>query len=402
VRPNPPTGLRSASYVTAAVVVLNLGTYAFTIAAAHWLGPEEFSAVAALMGVLLVVNVVGLGLQTTSARRISRAAAGDLPTVEAELLAVTYRAAPLLGLVCLLAVPLIDAAFRLDSWTTAATVAVIAGLQTAFFGQAGVLQGQRRWPAVAWIYGTNGLGRVGFGLLGMAIEPPALGAMLGTAAGSVLPLVVGSWALRADPATPRRPGPLRGVVAELARNSQALLAFLALSNVDALVARDSLSEHRAGLYAAGLILVKSVLFLPQFVVVLAFPAMAAGGEERREIHTRALVMVTVLGGAVVLGVLALQPVALLFVGGHQYADIGDRLWLFAVLGTVLSLLQVLVYDVVARQHHRAVLGIWVAVAVIGAAAGFVASAPQLLAWVLVVDGPVLLGLGLLSRRATRA
>jgi O-antigen/teichoic acid export membrane protein len=393
--------LRSASYVTVAVVVLNLGTYTFTIAAAHWLGPAQFSAVAALMGLLMVVNVVGLGLQTTSARRISQAAPGELPVVEAQLLAVTYRAAPLLGLLCLLAVPAVDVAFRLHSWSTAATVAVIATLQTAFFGQAGVLQGQRRWPAVAGIYATNGLGRVGFGILGMAIEPTALGAMLGTAAGSLLPLVVGTWALRADPTARRRPGRLRGVVAELARNSQVLLAFLALSNVDVLVARATLSEHRAGLYAAGLILVKAVLFLPQFVVVLAFPSMAAGGEERRETHARALLMVTALGSAVVLGVLLLRPLALVFVGGDEYADIADRLWVFAVLGTVLSLLQVLVYDVVARQHHRAVIGIWVAVAVIAVAAVFVSTAPQLLSWVLLVDALVLLGLGALSRRTTR-
>ncbi len=60
---------------------------------------------------------------------------------------------------------------------------------------------------------------------------------------------------------------------ETFHNSNALLAFFALSNVDILVARNVLGEHQAGLYAGGLILVKAVLFLPQFVVVLAFPSM---------------------------------------------------------------------------------------------------------------------------------
>src|SRR5690606_1216367 len=105
-------------------------------------------------------------------------------------------------------------------------------------------------------------------------------------------------------------------------------------------------------------------------------------------HARALLMVTALGSAVVLGVLLLRPLALVFVGGDEYADIADRLWVFAVLGTVLSLLQVLVYDVVARQHHRAVIGIWVAVAAIAVAAVFVSTAPQLLSWVLLVDALV--------------
>lgn len=401
-RPTRLSRLRGASYVTIAVVVLNLGTYGFTIAAAHLLGPEQFGATAALLGLLLVLNVLGLGLQTTGARRMTQAAPADVPVVEAQVLALTYRAAPLLGVLCLLAVPLIDELFRLHSWATAATVALVAAPQAAFLGQSGVLQGQRRWVAVSLLYGTNGVGRVGFGVLGMVLRPDALGAMLGTAAGCLLPLAVGLWALRADPAGPRRPGRLRAVVAELVRNSQALLAFLALSNVDILVARVTLSEHRAGLYAAGLILVKAVLFLPQFVVVLAFPSMAAGGDERREIHGRALVLVALLGLAAVLGAAVLRPLALVFVGGDEYADVADRLWLFAVLGTVLSVLQVLVYDVVARQHHRAVVGIWVAVLAIAASAPFVDTTSQLLGWVLAVDTVVLVGLGLLSRRATVA
>ena len=55
---------------------------------------------------------------------------------------------------------------------------------------------------------------------------------------------------------------------------QALLAFFALSNADIVVARNVLDGHDAGLYAGGLILTKAVLFLPQFVVVVAFPSMA--------------------------------------------------------------------------------------------------------------------------------
>ena len=73
----------------------------------------------------------------------------------------------------------------------------------------------------------------------------------------------------------------------------ALLAFFALTNVDIVVARNVLPPREAGLYAAGLILVKAVLFLPQFVVVLAFPAMASDPRRRR-----ALLLSTV----VVLGV----------------------------------------------------------------------------------------------------
>ncbi len=41
-----------------------------------------------------------------------------------------------------------------------------------------------------------------------------------------------------------------------------------------ILSRFVLDPHSSGLYAGGLILVKSLLFLPQFVIVVAFPSMA--------------------------------------------------------------------------------------------------------------------------------
>ena len=64
------------------------------------------------------------------------------------------------------------------------------------------------------------------------------------------------------------------ILRETFHNSQVLLAFFALSNADIVIARNVLDEHDAGLYAGGLILTKAMLFLPQFVVVVAFPSMS--------------------------------------------------------------------------------------------------------------------------------
>ena len=114
-----------------------------------------------------------------------------------------------------------------------------------------------------------------------------------------------------------------------------------------IVARNVLSDHDAGLYAGGLILTKAVLFLPQFVVVLAFPAMSSASE-RRQALTRSLALVGVLGVVATAGAWLLSGLALVFVGGQEYAEIQSRLWLFAVLGTVLAMLQLLVYSVLAQ------------------------------------------------------
>jgi len=103
-------------------------------------------------------------------------------------------------------------------------------------------------------------------------------------------------------------------------SSQALLAFFALSNADILVARATMSDSEAGLYAAGLIMAKAILFLPQFLVVIAFPSMSKEETNRRTLLL-AMGLSAALGSVAVLCVLLMPDVALLFVGARP----GERI-----------------------------------------------------------------------------
>lgn len=381
----PTTGLLHKYGVTVAVAVMNVTSYAFTLVASRLLGPAEFGAVAALMGLLLVLNVAGLGLQTTAARRVSTAG-GQTLGIARQVMAVTYVASAGLGLLTLLMAPVVTWGFDLGSPATAPLLAVAVGLQTLFFGQAGVIQGERRWVPLAWLYALNGTGRLACGLVAMAVRPDALGAMLGVTAGALAPVLVGTLALRRDGALrPAAWSQARPLVGELARNARALLAFLGVSNADIIVARIALTPYQAGLYAGGLILAKAVLFLPQFLIVLGFPTMAAGGDERARNHPRALGVLALLGFGTVAGAAVLPALALEFVGGAQYDGIRDRLWLFAFLGLALSLVQFLVYDAVARQDHAALSSVWLAFGLLLTSALVVGAAPELLLWAVVVD-----------------
>jgi O-antigen/teichoic acid export membrane protein len=174
------------------------------------------------------------------------------------------------------------------------------------------------------------------------------------------------------------------VLRETLHNSHALLAFFALSNADVIIARSTLDEHQAGLYAAGLILSKAVLFLPQFVVVIAFPSMSKQGAGR-QMHLVSLAAVLGIGAVTTLGVALLSPLAVVFVGGPEYADLQDRLWVFAALGTLLAMLQLMIYNIVARQRQRTVLLVWAALAVLIVAANAVDTLSSLLTVVVCID-----------------
>jgi O-antigen/teichoic acid export membrane protein len=356
--------LRGGAGIAVAMMVTNFATYGYTVLAAHTIGKESLGAFTALMAVLLVVGVLSLGLQATGARRIS-ADPDSVVAIERVVLDVGLRSAVALGLLCLALAPVFNAVLHLHSLAAAAMVAVAAAPLTYMGAQAGILQGERRWHQLSLVYLAQGLGRVVCGAGLIIIWPGELSAMIGVALGAWIPVVIGYVVLRRprEDAAHDQGHPRLDLLREVGHSSQALLALFALSNADILLARATLSHAQAGLYAAGLILAKAVLFLPQFVVVVAFPSMSSKGASHRTL-VLAVALTLALGACVVGCVAVLHSLALTFVGGHGYAQISGDLWKFAVVGTLLAVNQLLVYSALARQQRRAIVMIWTTLAVL--------------------------------------
>ncbi len=367
------TLLRSSAGIAIAMAVMNIGTYAFQMVAARLLGPSQYGAVAGMMALLMVLSVVQLGLQATAARRIA-AAPQDVAAIEQTVLTTTYRAALVLGALAVAASPAVWWLLRLDGLLPAVLLGLCVVPVTIVGGQAGVLQGERRWLPLSLLYLSVGVPRVLLGGAALAISATEASAMAGVLAASWLPVLIGSWTLRHRRhdaiVTEHDREVRRDVRRETYGSSVALLAFVALSNLDVVVARNVLDDHQAGLYAGGLIVTKAVLFLPQFAVVILFPSMSTAGESRAAL-LRGLAFLTALGAACVAGAYVLSGVALVFIGGDGYHEVQDRLWLFAALGGLLSVLQLLVYAGLAKRgrwtKYLVTLGV-IALVLVGALA----------------------------------
>ena len=392
----PPSRIRTllagGGSIAIAMGVMNVATYAFTMVAARILGPKSYGAFAGLMATILVVAVLQLGLQATAARRIA-AEPGHVAQIEKTILGVTYRAAAALGVLLLVLTPLLNQILRLDSLATAALVSVVSVPFTIMGAQAGILQGERRWAALSVLYILSGVPRLFIGTALIAWRPTEFAALVGIGIGACAPVVAGWWLLRRprDPGVHSEDHGFRRVMAETFHNSQVLLAFFALSNVDIVLARNVLDEHDAGLYAGGLILTKAVLFLPQFIVVIAFPSMATQ-EGRRRALTASLTLIAALGVVVSLAAAVVPDLALIFVGGDDYDEIAKNLWIFAILGTLLAMLQLLVYSVLARQGQRSVYLVWAALVAIVAIGLTTSTLRGLLTTVIVTDAVLLVAL----------
>jgi O-antigen/teichoic acid export membrane protein len=336
---------------------MNVAVYGFNIIAARILVPKEFGALTALFGVILVGTVASFGLQAATARRL----AVD-PARASEIIHATSRVTALascaVGLLFAASTIVLTPALRLDShWPVVLCGATLVPL-TVMGAQSGVAQGTSRWGALTAIYLGNGLGRLVGGTTAMVISPTVTSAMLGIAIGAWLPALVGSHLLMGH-----RAGAVDGggkpFLREALLSTHALLAYFVLSNLDALIARNLLDEHDSGLYASGLILAKAALFFPQFVSVVLFPHLARATTHHARL--RAVSLVAGLGALAVAATALLPRLALILVGGDKYAEMTDRLWLFAIAGSALAIVHLLVFDALARHAHGVVVMIWIAV-----------------------------------------
>ncbi|MCD9197613.1 MATE family efflux transporter [Aeromicrobium wangtongii] len=348
--------MTGGSLVAAGMIGMNVAVYAFNVIAARLLAPHEFGALTALFGIILVGTVAGLGLQAVTARRIAVDRDRSGPIISATV-RVTLILAGAVGVVVAVSTVVLTPALKLDSyWPVVLCGAALVPL-TIMGAQSGIAQGQERWGALTAIYLGNGFGRLIGGTAGLLVSDTPTSAMVGLAIGSWLPVLAGAKLLvghGGNERISRRP-----LMREALLSTHALLAYLVLSNMDSLIARNRLDEHDSGLYASGLILAKAALFFPQFVSVVLFPRLAR--DTTHHARLRAVSLVAAFGALAVAATAALPRLALILVGGDDYSEITGRLWLFALAGSFLAIVHLLVFDALARHAHGVVVMIWTAV-----------------------------------------
>ncbi|HEY3559506.1 MAG TPA: polysaccharide biosynthesis protein [Kribbella sp.] len=361
--------LRSATVVAVAMAIMNVAAYGFTLIGSRRLMPEQFGAITALLGLLLIGNVASLGLQATGARQLATHTGEGAATLGDAMLKAGRRSAAGLTALCLVLTPVFMWLLHVDSVIAILLLAPTLGGLTLMGSQLGILQGSHRWTELAAVYTSAGVGRLILGGGALLVHPSLDWAMAGLAVGAAVPAVLGQFFLRGSTGAA---GPqVKEVLRETVHGTHTLLAFFALANADVLFARALLDEKDSGYYAAGLIIAKACLFLPQFVIVLVFPSLANSPGDTVRLR-RAILAVAGLGVCAVAGTLILPGIVVEVIGGKdKYAPLGPYTWLFAVAGSAYAVLQMVVYAAIAQQEKRAALGIWLGLVVLAVAAGIV-------------------------------
>ncbi|HEY0447797.1 polysaccharide biosynthesis protein [Actinophytocola sp.] len=347
----------AALLVSVGVAGSQAASYLLNVVAARLLVPAGFGELGSLLAVLVVGAVPAMGLQTVAALRVARTA--EMSTRDTgQLFSLGLATSGVVTAVAVVASPLLKTLLHLESVWPAILVAVSLSSITLIGLCYGILQGTRRFTAMAALLATEAVGRIGGTVAGLVITRSATGALAGTAIGAAAVAVVG-WVVCGRP-TPARHH--KGHVGEVLHAVQAMLALVLLVNLDLVLARHHLDAHQAGEYAVGAIVTKIAYWLPQAVAILVLPRLASK-EGRRHALPRALGICAALDAVVVVTAAALGPTVVGIIGGADYANADIPVWPFAIAGSLLSLVQLLLFSRIASADRRSTVLLWLAVAV---------------------------------------
>ncbi|SNY87564.1 Membrane protein involved in the export of O-antigen and teichoic acid [Nocardia amikacinitolerans] len=348
-----PPVVADLTLVTAGAMTANVAGYLLQLLAGRWLGVTGYSEFASLLAVQLLCAVPALALQNVVARERVRGA-----EVSA-LRGLQWRCALIVAVVAALLVPVVTVALDVGVVACAGALGAAPAL-VLLSGEQGILQGGRRFRELAVVLGSAGVARVAPALVVLAFGGGA-GAALWAAALGLVAAAIFARVLAGAPTAESEPGEHPVGVLPVLRAAQVQAALMALSSADLIVVRMVLDEVDASRYALGAIATKIAFWLPQAVGVVLYPRMAQPTHSARAIRD-ALAVLSAIGIVAVLCAALAAPIAPLL-AGQDYAPIQGLLWLFALHGAILAVLQGAMLSAIAVDRTALAAVTWLGLAI---------------------------------------
>jgi O-antigen/teichoic acid export membrane protein len=387
----------SGLYLFIASSVANVLGFGYQIVMTRLLRPEEFAVLTALFGILILESISSQVIQSATAKLAAQYRARD---EEAALHAFVRRWATRIGggaaavglLVAALSGP-IAGALALPALSVA-LLGLTLFLALVFTFGLGLLQGLARfiWMGSALIAQAGGRLAVGVVLVlaGLGVDGAFTGATAAIAISLIVvavPLVPLFRAARGSTVTHElAPAETRF----FALSAVVLLAYAALTNIDAVLARSILRPEDAGAYAGAITMGKIVLFAPIAIGFLLLERTArahARGEDTDRALYLALAFVLATSGLVALAYIVLPGFLVPIVVGPRYPETAKIVGTYGVAALANALLNLWISYFIGRGEMR--VGLLLAVAVVAELVLLLTSASDPLAMARIVLGVAL-------------
>jgi len=366
---------RAAAWLYGATMVANVLSFGYQFVMARLLAPPEYAILTALFGYLILEAIGAQVIQSAAAKLAAgyRARAEEVALhafARRWLRRIALVAGPPALAVIVLATPL-GGALALPPLTIVLLGVALFATGLLTFTQ-GLLQGLRRFGWLGSVLLLQAGVRLALGValalagtgvagaFGAATAAPAIGVLVTLVV--LWPLLFGGMATathgravpengRAIPDTVRARSETRFFLLA----AVVLLAFAALTNLDALLLRALLPPAEAGAYAGAITLGKVVLFAPVAVgfILLERTARAhARGEETERALFLGLLLVLATSGAATVAYLVAPSFFVTLVVGTQYPGAAALVGRYGVAALANALLSIWIAYFVGRGEMR--------------------------------------------------
>ena len=352
--------LRHSVILGGGMALLNGASWLFHVIMSRTLGPADYGALNALIGLMLLLtvpaNTLHMGVSTLVARLWAAREVGAIRSTVAGMLRYVFGFGVVACAVLMAASGLLAHALKLASPVPVVIAGTVLLGWTALPVLRGVLQGMHRFAALGASLVAEGIVKLGIGvglvMLGFALN----GAVVGISLGALGALLLTAAALR-----DRLQGPalatseIRDIARHLAPYAVVIGCFTVLTQSDVVLVKALHDPVQAGIYAAASAGGKTVLYVTAALPMIALPEAARRHEldqDQRTALVRLLSIGALVGGALVTGffLFPLHVIRLLF--GASYLPASPLLGYIGLGMLAYQLATVTAYSQLASGNLR--------------------------------------------------
>ncbi len=335
--------IRDSFLFFSASMVLNLAGFFYHFYMGRVLGPADYGILGAMLSLLYVILVLFNVIQTSTAKFTSEFHARKHMHKIAYLMVKGLRKLfffGILGLAVYAAGVFIIPPFARIPVVTYLLLGIAVPFLFVLPLNRGILQGIQNFKQLSWNMIAEGVGKVGMGILLVALGMGVNGAVLGIVFSHVFALAATFLPLRQFLKHRGEAFETRKVYRYSIPVLLSMLILTFMYSIDVLLVKHYFDEVHAGYYASASLLGKIVFFASLAITTVMFPKAVALEESKKSskhILYKSMALVGILiAGALFFTVLFPKFVVLLFFG-KAYLSITNILWLFALVFSFFSL-----------------------------------------------------------------
>jgi O-antigen/teichoic acid export membrane protein len=329
-------------------MILNAMSYFFHFYAGRKLGPSDYGIFGSLLSVLYIIAMPLVAVQTVTSKFVTDYKVKKDDGKLAYFLSKSYKKLTLYGLILVVVFiilsPFITSFLRIKDSTPFIILSLLVFLTLLLQLGRGALQGLQRFKEFGLNLVSEGITKLGVGILLISIGMRVNGAAIAFVLSFLVPVLLAIYFLKEFFKKEKKEFDTKDVYRYAYPMFIMLLSLTAFYTVDVILIKHFFESVDAGLYAALALLGKVVFFASMSVSTVMFPKVTelnALNKGSKGMLYKSLIFVLIIGGGIT-GFYFLFPrfsVNLLF--GNEYLGISSLLGWFGVFMTLFSFVYII-------------------------------------------------------------